>query len=171
MVACSGLQKYWCPAVNSKPPCKILISACLLGEAVRYDGGSCAQCLDDASRQRIQQWQAQGLLLPLCPEVAGGLSVPRPAAEICGDCVKTRDGEDVTQAFHAGAAWALELCEAYHIRIAILKQGSPSCGNSLVSDGSFTKTKIAGQGITAKLLVEHGIAVFNEHEVAQIPSF
>ncbi len=171
MVVCLGLQKYWCLAVSNKSSYKILISACLLGEAVRYDGGSCAQCLNDVGKQRIQQWQAQGLLLPLCPEVAGGLSVPRPAAEICGELIQTQAGEDVTGAFHAGAAKALDLCKTHHIHTAILKQGSPSCGNSLINDGSFTKTKIEGQGITARLLIEHGVTVFNELEIDQISTF
>ena len=168
MVVCSGLQKYWCLAVSNKSSYKILISACLLGEAVRYDGGSCAQCLDDVSKQRIQKWQAQGLLLPLCPEVAGGLPVPRPAAEIQGSYVKTQAGEDVSVEFERGAKQALNLCLQHDIRIALLKQGSPSCGNSLINDGSFSKTKIHGQGITAKLLSEHGIQVFNEHEISEL---
>jgi uncharacterized protein YbbK (DUF523 family) len=147
-----------------------LISACLLGEAVRYDGGSCLQHLDDASKQRIMQWQAQGLLLGFCPEVSGGLPIPRPVAEIQGNRVKTQAGEDVTQAFEDGAAQALKLCKAHDIHIAILKQGSPSCGNSLINDGSFTKTKIAGMGITAKLLSKHGISVYNEQQIQQIQS-
>jgi len=135
---------------------------------VRYDGGSCLQHLDALSKQRIQQWQAQGLLLALCPEVSGGLPVPRPAAEIQGNRVATKAGEDVTQAFERGAAQALELCQQHQIQIAILKQGSPSCGNSLINDGSFQKEKIAGMGITAKRLHAHGIQVYNEHEIQQI---
>jgi len=139
-----------------------------LGEAVRYDGGDCAHHLNKNSNMLLQQWQQEGLLLPLCPEVAGGLPVPRPAAEIVGDKVMTQAGEDVTQAFRIGAEKALALCQQYHIQYAILKQGSPSCGNSLINDGCFSKTKIQGQGVTARLLIAHGIHVFNEEELFKL---
>jgi len=144
------------------------VSACLLGEAVRYDGGDCGHHLNKKSSMLLQQWQQAGLLLPLCPEVSGGLPVPRPAAEIVGDKVVTQAGEDVTQAFHIGAEKALALCHQYHIQYVILKQGSPSCGNSLINDGSFSKTKVLGQGITARLLTAHQIQVFNETELEQL---
>ncbi len=159
------LQKSWSQAVlrNHKP--KILISACLLGEAVRYDGGHCLKHLDEHGFALIQSWQAQGLLLPLCPEVSGGLPVPRPAAEILGNSVRTREGVDVTAAFKAGANKALALCQQHQIQYAILKQGSPSCGNFLINDGSFQSVKIQGTGITASLLQRHGIQVFNETEL------
>nr|WP_318024166.1 DUF523 domain-containing protein [Ghiorsea bivora] len=144
------------------------MSACLLGEAVRYDGGDCAHHLNKKSAMLLQQWQQEGLLLPLCPEVLGGLPVPRPAAEIVGDKVVTQAGEDVSQAFCIGAEKALALCQQYQIQYAILKQGSPSCGNSLVNDGTFSKTKVRGQGITARLLTAHQIQVFNEIELSQL---
>lgn len=139
-----------------------------MGEAVRYDGGDCSHHLAETCKTLLQQWQKKGLLLPLCPEVSGGLPVPRPAAEIVGEQVLTQAGEDVSGAFQLGAAKALELCQQYHIQYAVLKQGSPSCGNSLINDGSFSKTKILGQGITAKLLTEHHIQVFNEAELLQL---
>ncbi|MDX8383872.1 MAG: DUF523 domain-containing protein [Ghiorsea sp.] len=145
---------------------KILISACLVGEAVRYDGGDCLGYLDAQAKAYIQRWQEHGLLLPFCPEVAGGLDVPRMAAEIKGNRVLTATGQDVSSAFQSGAQQALDLCLQHHIRIAILKQGSPSCGNSRINDGTFSKTKIAGQGITAKLLQQHGIRVLNEAELS-----
>ena len=146
------------------------MSACLLGEAVRYDGGDCRHHLNKKSSMLLQQWQQAGLLLPLCPEVSGGLSVPRPSAEIVGDKVLTQAGEDVTQAFDRGAAKALSLCQQYHIKYAVLKQGSPSCGNSLINDGCFSKTKIQGQGVTARLLTQHAIHVFNEKELPSLQS-
>jgi len=142
-----------------------------LGEAVRYDGGDCFHHLDAQAKIWIQNWQQQGLLLPLCPEVAGGLPVPRPAAEIQGNQVNTIDGDDVSQAFQQGAERALSLCQHYDIKIAILKQGSPSCGNTLINDGSFSKRKIAGQGITVRLLQRHGITVFNENQLEQIEQY
>ncbi len=135
---------------------------------MRYDGGDCVSCLDKQSFKFIQTWQDQGWLLALCPEVAGGLSVPRPAAEIQGSFVKTQAGADVSVEFERGAKQALNLCLQHDIRFALLKQGSPSCGNSLVNDGSFSKIKIHGQGITAKLLSEHGVQVFNEHEISEL---
>jgi len=91
--------------------------------------------------------------------------VPRPSAEIVGDTVKTRDGVDVTAAFKAGANKALDLCQQYRIQYAILKQGSPSCGNALIHDGSFCNIKVEGEGMTAKLLRDNGIQVFNELEL------
>jgi len=139
-----------------------------LGEAVRYDGGDCCHHLNKQAAILLQQWQQQGLLLPLCPEVSGGLPVPRPAAEIVGDKVVTQAGEDVSHAFRMGAEKALALCQQYQIQYAILKQGSPSCGNSLVNDGTFSKTKVRGQGITAGLLTAHHIQVFNETELLQL---
>ncbi len=146
-----------------------MISACLLGEAVRYDGGDCLHHFDGQAKIWIQTWQAQGLLLPLCPEVAGGLAVPRPAAEIQSGFepvrVQTANGRDVTAAFHWGAEKALRQCQKFGIKLAILKQGSPSCGNSLIHDGSFLNQKITGQGITTRLLQAHGIEVFNESQL------
>ena len=141
---------------------KILVSACLLGEKVRYDGGDCRQ---DGI---IRQWLDEGRVVGLCPEVAGGLPVPRPPAEIV-DVAQGRvcrgDGHDVTAAFVAGAGQALALCREFNIRIAVLKDGSPSCGNSRINDGSFSGVKINGQGITASLLQQHGVRVFSEHEL------
>ncbi len=144
------------------------MSACLLGETVRYDGGDSCHHLNENSSMLLQRWQQAGLLLPLCPEVEGGLPVPRPAAEIMGDKVVTQAGKDITQAFRIGAEKALALCQQYQIQYAVLKQGSPSCGNSLIYNGCFSKTKIQGQGVTARLLVTHGIHVFSEEELNQL---
>ena len=132
---------------------------------MRYDGGHCLKHLDEHAFALIQSWQGQGLLLPLCPEVAGGLPVPRPGAEILGERVITQAGVDVTSAFAVGANKALDLCRLHRIQYAILKQGSPSCGNTLVNDGSFQKVKVQGSGITASFLKQHGIQVFNETEL------
>ncbi|OIO66999.1 MAG: purine-nucleoside phosphorylase [Zetaproteobacteria bacterium CG1_02_53_45] len=151
---------------------KILVSACLLGEKVRYDGGDCHQ------PGVLEQWQQEGRVIALCPEVAGGLPVPRPAAEILrGDAdgvlrgqqfVQRENGENVTDAFVDGAEKALALCIRHSIHIAVLKEGSPSCGVSRVNDGSFAKHKIAGMGVTATLLQRHGIAVFSEMQLSRV---
>ncbi|MDQ7002376.1 MAG: DUF523 domain-containing protein, partial [Ghiorsea sp.] len=86
-----------------------------MGEAVRYDGGDCSHHLSERCKILLQQWQNKGLLLSLCPEVSGGLPVPRPAAEIVGEQVLTQSGMDVSHVFHLGAAKALALCQQYDI--------------------------------------------------------
>jgi len=149
---------------------KILISACLLGEKVRYDGGDCF--LADA---RLTQWQAEGRLLPICPEMAGGLTTPRTPAEIEGGeamavlvragRVVNRDGVDVTDQFLRGAQMALALAGEQQIAFAILKEGSPSCGVQRINDGSFSGRKIDGMGVTATLLSGNDIPVFSEEQL------
>lgn len=142
---------------------KILISACLLGEAVRYDGNS--KLLDS---DYIEQWRKQGRLVSICPEVAGGLSVPRPAAEVISRQplqVATSSEIDVTRQFELGAAKALTVCQAQGIRYALLKERSPSCGSQQNYDGSFTGKVIEQPGVTAALLITHGIQVFSEETI------
>lgn len=148
---------------------KVLVSACLLGQPVRYDGR------DSGHPGLLQRWQAEGRVVPLCPEVAGGLPTPRPPAEILGGQgaqvlegqvqVLTVGGEDVSEAFLAGARQALELVRRYGIRVAVLKSGSPSCGNRLTYDGSFSGVKVAGEGVTTALLRREGVQVFSELEL------
>jgi len=148
---------------------KILVSACLLGEKVRYDGSDCAQ------HGILDTWSEQGRVVPLCPEMAGSMPVPRPPAEIeNGDAeavlqgkaeVRRKGDTDVTDAFLRGAEKALAECWRHKIKIAILKEGSPSCGTTQVNDGTFSGIKINGQGLTARLLARHGISVFNEQQM------
>ncbi|WP_263144605.1 DUF523 domain-containing protein [Pseudomonas sp. RIT-PI-AD] len=150
---------------------KVLVSRCLLGQPVRYDGG-CQGPFD-----LLQRWQAQGRVVPVCPEVAGGLPTPRAPAEIPGGQgeavldgrrpVLTDDGEDVTAAFLEGAAIALALAARHGIRVAVLKARSPSCGNRETYDGSFSGTRVAGAGVTAAQLQRAGVQVFNERELDQ----
>jgi len=144
---------------------KILISACLLGDKVRYDGGS--QLLLNKS---LQRWQQQARLVSICPEVAGGLSIPRDPAEIQHHSkqVLTIKDKDVTTQFLLGAELALKLCHYHNIRYAVMKESSPSCGSTKVYDGSFSGCKISGQGITAALLKKHGIAVYSEETIAEL---
>jgi len=143
---------------------KILISACLLGERVRYHGG-------DARLEHpiLRRWQDEGRLVPLCPEVTGGLTTPRPAAEITvtpdGRRVLTAAGRDVTGAFERGAEAAARACAAHGIRIALLKDGSPSCGSHSIYDGTFSGHCRNGQGFTAARLAADRIAVFSEEEI------
>ena len=148
---------------------RILVSACLLGQPVRYDGGS------HGPFDQLLAWQTEGRLVPLCPEVAGGLPTPRPAAEIPGGSgrqalagrvpVLDVHGLDVSEAFRTGAETALRLVRERHIRLAVLKARSPSCGNRQNYDGSFSGTLIDGEGVTAAALRQAGVQVFNENEL------
>ena len=123
----------------------ILVSRCLLGEPCRYDGAS-------KPVEEIRQLEKEGhTLIPVCPEVEGGLPAPRPPAEIQEDGrVVNRLGVDVTEQYHTGACRALELARIHGCTVAILKEKSPSCGNGQIYDGSFNGTLIKGQGVTAK---------------------
>ncbi|QFI53249.1 DUF523 domain-containing protein [Aeromonas simiae] len=143
----------------------ILISACLLGMPVRYDGRSKGILSD-----WLHQLGAKGHLLPFCPEVAGGLATPRPPAERRGEQVVTEAGEDVTAAFERGAALALALCQREGITIALLKEGSPSCGSGRIYSGRFDGIKVPGEGKTAQLLRRHGITVFSEDQLGELAS-
>ncbi len=137
---------------------KVLISACLLGQACRYDGRS-KPC------QKALELTENFDLIPFCPECMGGLSTPRPPAEIRGDAVINAEGQVVTAQYRKGAEEALRLCRLLGITKAILKAKSPSCGKGAVYDGSFTRTLISGDGITAALLSAHGIDVLTEEEL------
>lgn len=143
---------------------KILISACFLGDKVRYDGE--ANLLEHSL---IKLWQQQGRLLSICPEVSGGLSIPRPPAEITKNgAIVTCNGNDVSREFLKGAQQALALCQTYKIKYALLKESSPSCGSTTIYDGSFSKTKIFGVGVTSNLLKQHGIKVFSEQMITEL---
>ncbi|MFP5423727.1 MAG: DUF523 domain-containing protein [Gammaproteobacteria bacterium] len=154
---------------------KILVSRCLLGQRVRYDGGA------HGPFNLLERWQQEGRIVPLCPEVAGGLPTPRAPAEIAGGQgakvldgqlpVLTVSGEDVTAAFVDGAEQALALVAQHGIRLALLKARSPSCGNFEAYDGSFSGIKVAGEGVTAAALRRAGVRVFSEEELAAAQAF
>lgn len=145
---------------------KILVSACLLGAPVRPDGS------DKRSHHPVlQRWVDEGRVVSLCPEMLGGLGTPRPPAEIVAKRVVTRDGDDVTAAFEAGANIVAGEARHHGIRVAVLKEGSPSCGSSFIYDGTFSRTRVAGEGVTAALLRERGIAVFSEDEIEAADAF
>lgn len=141
---------------------KILISACLYGHAVRYDGKA-KRLSDDI----FEKWQKEGRLIPVCPEVAGGLPVPRAPSEITRNKVINSDGIDVTAEYTKGAEYALELADEHEIAFAVMKEGSPACGSSRIYDGSFTGTKIPGEGMAVRLLRQSGYEVFNELQLEQ----
>jgi uncharacterized protein YbbK (DUF523 family) len=149
---------------------KVLVSSCLLGQKVRYHGG-------DAALQHpiLERWISQGRVVALCPEVAGGLAAPRPPAEIQGGTgadvlsglafVRRKDLVDVTAAFRAGADAALALVRQHGIRVALLKEGSPSCGVTRIHDGAFAGRRREGSGVTAAALAAAGVQVFSDDEI------
>lgn len=144
---------------------KILISSCFLGNNVRYDSGH-----NRLENLLIKKWHKEGRLIVICPEVSGGLSIPRPAAEIQRQSEKviTINNIDVSDSFISGANKALALCKQHHIQFALLKESSPSCGSTMIYDGSFSKRKVAGEGITTSLLRQHNIQVFSELSIEQL---
>ena len=141
---------------------KILVSACLLGIPCRYDGAGKA----DPAIEKLRQ--GGHTLIPVCPEILGGLPTPRPPAERRGDRVMTRDGGDVTVQYRRGAEEALRLCRLLGCEAALLKERSPSCGSGMVYDGTFTGVLTAGEGVTAELLRAQGIPVYGESRVAEL---
>lgn len=143
---------------------KILVSKCLYGgEPVRYDGKSKAE--DD---QRFLGWKEKGLFIPVCPEVFGGLPVPRTDAQRRGDSVVTRDGRDVTQQYSAGAEEAVRLALENKVVCAIMKEKSPSCGSGMIYDGSFSGKLVEGEGLAVELLRNAGIRVFSEKQLDEV---
>ena len=158
---------------------KILISSCLLGEDVKYDGNNNSIAFADSftfkEKEQFMDILCDNEIYSFCPEVSAGLGIPRASAEIISSTkpfiVKNKNGEDVTINFLVGAKNTLELCKSEEIKVALLKANSPSCGNKTIYDGTFTSTVIQGQGLTAKLLIENGIKVFNEKEIADLSKF
>jgi len=149
---------------------KILISACLLGRRVRYDGKTLA-----VSSQILQQWLKADRVVTICPEADAGMGVPRLPAEITGGDgfdvlsgyanVVNEVGLDVTDKFILGANLALSLCQQHDISVAVLSESSPSCGSTTIYDGHFRRHKITGKGVTVALLEKNGIQVFNQFEL------
>lgn len=136
----------------------IAISSCVVGEACRFDG----TCQDLAEALRLQKY---GNVIKVCPELLGGLTTPRNPAEIQvvdGEVkVMTKQGEDVTDAFSTGANKTFEICKKHKVKYVILKDRSPSCGKGYIYNGYFDGTLIEGNGLTSKLLLDHGIEVYN----------
>jgi len=138
----------------------ILVSACLLGLDCRYDGGN-------TKTDELLEFLEDTNYLPICPEQMGGLATPRDPVEITDKdnelIVKSKNGIDVTSEFVKGANESLKLANLTNAKWAILKSKSPSCGSVNIYDGTFTRTLISGKGLTAELLKENGIEVFNEN--------
>lgn len=153
---------------------KILVSACLLGAPVRYHGGDAK-----SAHPLLERWAAEGRLVPLCPEVLGGLPTPRPAAERqqrgspgqWPAVVVDRNGVDVSGHFLRGAEATAAEAALHRIGMAILKDGSPSCATSSIYDGTFSGTRVPGRGVTAELLAARGVRLFSEHEIDRAAAY
>lgn len=152
-----------------------MISACLLGLTVRYNGTGF-----EINNEIIEQWQKEGRLILYCPETNAGLPTPRFQAEINGldgkDVIlgngKVIDinGNDVTNCFIKGALEALQIVKQYRVKYAIFKDGSPSCGCRHIYDGTFSGKKKYGNGVMTALLKRYKICVFNEREIKKVHS-
>lgn len=148
----------------------ILVSSCLLGNAVRYKGD--ANPLD-----LLLKYKEQGHFIPICPEVFGGLSIPRPPAEIVGGSgedvwqgkakLMNNEGVDVTESYKNGVLKAAEYCKKQHVTAVILKERSPSCGTHMIYDGTFTGTRIPGRGVTAAYFAQMGLPLYSEEELTE----
>ncbi len=150
---------------------RILVSACLIGWPVRYDGAA-----KTAHHPLLAQWADEGRLVPLCPETMAGMTTPRPAAEIVPDAsaadvlegraaIRDADGGDHTQAFREGARIAVSTARVRAARFALLTDGSPSCGSQLIADGRFSGKKRLGEGVAARALRDAGVEVFSLDEI------
>ena len=153
---------------------KILVSACLLGKPVRYDGRA-----KSADSRQLSAWQQEGRVVGFCPEIEAGLPVPRPPAEIAdgrsgadvlaGSAQVIEDnGRDVSEAFIDGARKALAAAQKHGCRYALLTDGSPSCGSSFVYDGSFSGKRSIGPGVVTALLRQNGIEVYSENQIGEL---
>lgn len=131
---------------------KILVSACLLGLNCRFDG-------KNNYTKEIDEFLKDYSVIPICPEIMGGLPTPRIGAERVADRVITADGRDVTEQYRKGAEEVLFLAKKYNVKKALLKLRSPSCGSDKIYDGTFTNTVTKGNGVTAELLKNNGIEI------------
>lgn len=137
---------------------KVLVSACLLGLNCKYDG-------ENNRNEKVLEYIKDKEVIPVCPEIFGGLQTPRIPSEIVGDKVLNREKIDVTKEYQKGAEETLYLAKLFNVKKALLKESSPSCGSNTIYDGTFSKNKKEGMGITAKLLKENGIEIISEKEL------
>ena len=140
---------------------KLLVSACFLSDGYKYSGGS------NFNKDILLLEEKYDFVL-ICPEVFGGLSVPRNPSEIVGDKVMSNAGVDVTYEFNKGALKALELAKENNCTKALLKAKSPSCGKGFIYDGTFSHSITSGNGVAAKLLMDNGIVVYTEDELEKL---
>ena len=153
----------------------LLVSACLMGRLVKYNGKLVPV------HDRLKALAEEGLVLSFCPEVVGGLSVPRPPAEITGGDGRTvlegrarvirKDGRDVTENFITGAEQAWAEAKRWGLTVALLQDGSPACGSTRIYDGTFSGTSIPGFGVAAALLKSKGLRILTENHIETLTEF
>ena len=139
----------------------LLISECLCGVCCRYDG-------DHNQIECLEKLRSLYNLIPVCPEVMGGLLIPRSPAERLGNSIRTENGIDVTVQFKYGAEQVLAIAIDTGCQYALLKSKSPSCGCGEIYDGTFTRTLVKGVGVTSELLLQHGIQIYTEKNVQDL---
>ena len=137
---------------------KIMVSACLLGENCKYNGGN-------NMSEKVLNYVKGHEVITVCPEVMGGLPIPRVPAEIVNDVVTTKDGQNVDKEFRLGAEKALQIAKENQVDLVILQSRSPSCGPKQIYDGSFSGKRKDGQGVFAKLLIENGFQVVDVEDL------
>ena len=140
---------------------KIIVSACLLGENCKYNGGN-------NKNEAVIKLSEYFELIPVCPECFGGLPIPRVPSERRGERVFSKDGENLTEQFITGAEHTLYIAKEKNCPAAVLKERSPSCGFGKIYDGSFSGTLVDGNGVAAQLLYDNEIAVFGESAVERL---
>lgn len=140
---------------------KLLVSACLLGENCKYNGGNNYDPAVETLRERFE-------VIPVCPEQLGGLPTPRTPSERVGGRVLTRDGQDVTEAFRRGAEKTLSIAQTEGVTRAVFQVRSPSCGCGTIYDGTFSGRLVPGKGVTAQLLEQSGIKVYNSTRINEL---
>lgn len=140
---------------------KILVSACLLGNNCKYNGGN-------NYTPDIEKLKEHFEIVAICPECFGGLEIPRPPSEIVGDKVLSKTGKDVTGNYISGAEQCLYIAKESNAPVAVMKERSPSCGCGKIYDGTFTGTTIDGNGIAAQLLLDNEIQVFGESQIDKV---
>ena len=145
---------------------KVLISACLLGDNVKYSGGN---NLTPELVTLLEKYNVK--IVKICPECFAGLPIPRVPSEIRGDKVYGKDGRDITKEFLVGVEKTYQVAKNKEIDFAILKERSPSCGNSYIYDGSFSGKVIQGQGLTVRKLNEENIVIFSEENLEEIEKY
>ena len=135
-----------------------MVSACLLGQKCKYNGG-------DNYSEKVAEYVRGHDVIPVCPEVEGGLPVPRKPCEIVGGIVRNKDGESKDMEYRRGAEICLKKAAEEKVSLAILQSRSPSCGAKQIYDGSFSGKLIEGKGIFASLLVKNGIKVVDVGDI------
>ena len=149
-----------------KKKIKVLISACLLGDNVKYSGGN------NLTLELVILLEKYNVdIVKVCPECFAGLPIPRVPSEIKETKVFSKDGRDITEEFLSGAEKTFKIAKENQIDFAILKERSPSCGNSYIYDGSFSGKVIQGQGLTVRKLNEENIVIFSEENLEEIEKY